>query len=706
MSEDSIPPEFLCPIMKVIMKDPVIMPDGQTYERSAIAEALNCIPISPITRQPLNILDAKTNFALKSLIEKYQNGDASMIHSVQQAIESIQKIRIDFSATKLLTDSQDLLHIFIKPEDHGSRPPLVLIAMIDVSGSMGEEACRSVSGLENLNLTRLQLVQHSLKTIIHTLTENDQIIFIEFDTHANLILEATRLNEQGKQRAKLVIDSLESKQSTNIWDALRIGIKQAQKFVNISKNVALLLFTDGEPNQNPPMGIIPTLEEELSDIDVNFTILTFSFGYHVDSILMEDIARIGHGVYGYCPDATMVGTIFINYLANMMNNLTQKALISIKNKKYQRKHEISLYSNKSQNILLQLPKGSIEGTEIIMTIPFTKQQFKIENINCIATKSQQDAMNDQIYRYKLINLIRSNLLNEYKALAEVRALFDEIKNLKNQTDFIKKIMIDLINPHPNHGQIEKAFQKHFYDKWGKDYLRSFLRFHELEFCGNFKDESLQSYITPQFAIIRKAGNKVFLSIPPPNPLQKQNQSVTRWTGNQRHQPYNMGAIYNYGGGCFDGNSIVKLNNGQKKVKDISKGDILFDGGVVVCLIETVQNSKQRAVEINETLFSPYHPIKHNGKWIFPVDICLEKKVYISSWFNIITSGNKVIRINETEAITLGHNMKDDILFHPYFGTDLVIESLKKHFGFIEGKIVISEPLSIKRDLNGLIYEYF
>jgi hypothetical protein len=225
MSEDSIPHEFLCPIMKDIMKDPVIMPDGQTYERSAIAEALSANPVSPITRQPLNISDAKTNFALKSLIEKYQNGDASMIHSVQQAIEIIQEIKLNFSATKLLTDSQDFLHIFVKPEDQGSRPPLVLIAMIDVSGSMGNNACYFVAGLENLNLTRLQLVQHSLKTIIQTLTENDQVILIEFNHRANLLLGVATLDRNGKQKAKSVIDSLRPKGLTNIWDALRIRIE-------------------------------------------------------------------------------------------------------------------------------------------------------------------------------------------------------------------------------------------------------------------------------------------------------------------------------------------------------------------------------------------------------------------------------------------------------------------------------------------------
>ena len=42
------------------------------------------------------------------------------------------------------------------------------------------------------------------------------------------------------------------------------------------------------------MGIVPSLKEYLSDINIKFTISTFAFGYNVDSILMEEIANFGN----------------------------------------------------------------------------------------------------------------------------------------------------------------------------------------------------------------------------------------------------------------------------------------------------------------------------------------------------------------------------------------------------------------------------
>jgi hypothetical protein len=52
------------------MKDPIIMKDGQTYEREAIDAFLARSPVSPITRLPLCMSDAVQNCTLKRLIDK------------------------------------------------------------------------------------------------------------------------------------------------------------------------------------------------------------------------------------------------------------------------------------------------------------------------------------------------------------------------------------------------------------------------------------------------------------------------------------------------------------------------------------------------------------------------------------------------------------------------------------------------------------
>jgi len=68
---ERIPEEYICPITQVTMVDPVIGSDGNTYDKSAITEWLRSHSTSPMTRQPMNIESLRPNFALRSMIERY-----------------------------------------------------------------------------------------------------------------------------------------------------------------------------------------------------------------------------------------------------------------------------------------------------------------------------------------------------------------------------------------------------------------------------------------------------------------------------------------------------------------------------------------------------------------------------------------------------------------------------------------------------------
>jgi Ras-related protein Rab-5C len=72
------PPDRLCcPITHELMTDPVIMSDGHTYEREAISQWLAHNPTSPMTRQPMQMSDARTNLLAKSMIDSYRQENAS-----------------------------------------------------------------------------------------------------------------------------------------------------------------------------------------------------------------------------------------------------------------------------------------------------------------------------------------------------------------------------------------------------------------------------------------------------------------------------------------------------------------------------------------------------------------------------------------------------------------------------------------------------
>lgn len=74
-----------CPISKEIMMDPVMDPDGHSYERAAILQWLYQDSRSPITRKPLSRRDLVPNRALRAVIHQYiQMGGATGLELQQQ----------------------------------------------------------------------------------------------------------------------------------------------------------------------------------------------------------------------------------------------------------------------------------------------------------------------------------------------------------------------------------------------------------------------------------------------------------------------------------------------------------------------------------------------------------------------------------------------------------------------------------------------
>lgn len=65
-----IPAEYLCPITKDVMTDPVICADGFTYDRHSIEAHLKIKDVSPLTQNKLQSKVLIPNQAIRSLITK------------------------------------------------------------------------------------------------------------------------------------------------------------------------------------------------------------------------------------------------------------------------------------------------------------------------------------------------------------------------------------------------------------------------------------------------------------------------------------------------------------------------------------------------------------------------------------------------------------------------------------------------------------
>jgi len=491
----SIPEGYICPISHQIMQDPYIDTDGNSYERASIMEWLSNRQVSPITRRPLYVENLVPNRALKNLIEEYcaANPSYTDMPVALPRPPATEPIPLD-------------------------RKPIMLFAVIDNSGSMGEP-CGGSSNEEDDGFTRLDLVKHTMNTIITSLTKYDQICLIKFSTSAEVIAHVTKLTDSNKATLMQTMNRLQPEYSTNIWDGLRsaLDIVAALPAEDVALyNVEVFLLTDGVPNINPPRPITETLENYLSKkcAVMRPKVHTFGYGYSLQSEVLYDLAKVGNGTFGFIPDSSMVGTVFINSLSSSL-------------------------------------VGSDEELKDT-TIDALAEAFCVMLRTLLRTTEYTD---------------RVAQLTTFIASVEAKTSADQAPRV---AEFLQALLLDCKETDdPNAGQIMKSIQTAFFTKWGKHYLYSVLSAFEHQICINFKDKAMQTFKSEKFKVEQERIEDVFVQLPAPTPSARRPQpdyrssSASYSSGHHTAAarapapaPVSMNHYHHAGGGCFSGDSVV------------------------------------------------------------------------------------------------------------------------------------------------------
>jgi hypothetical protein len=268
-------------------------------------------------------------------------------------------------------------------------------------------------------------------------------------------------------------------------------------------------------------------------------------------------------------------------------------------------------------------------------------------------------------------------------------LANDIRSFGEQNPYITSLLSDLENDDPNHGQMKKSIQySQWYEKWGRHYLPSAIRSHELELCFNFKDDAPQHYVSDTFKTEQTRIENLFCTITPPRPSLHTTVQTT-----------NMTSYYNQSGGCFDGNGIVLLaDNSTKLVKNIRKGDLLMTPhgpSTVKCVLKLNFNKLMKIVNINGLYITQFHPVFYNNTWKFPIDIAESSNVYIDELYDFVLDSNHIAIINDVQVVCLGHGFTENIVHHEYFGKK-IISDLETHPNWNDGYINL-EKYSFLRD---------
>ena len=546
--------------------------------------------------------------------------------------------------------------------------PSVLIMVLDSSGSMDTSADNKPAAEKAINFTRRDLVKHSVRAVAAMLHErpNTRLCLLHFSDSTRVLLPTTVIGKSptGLQAANDAINALPALGGTNIWDGLRSALVEAKRCAELypDANVQVMLLTDGEPTPDytPHGGIANAFATKMNDMPKNVVVNCFGFGYSLDTDLLDKVCTAGGGLYGYIPDSSMVGTIFINFCSHVLSTValhvtTEGLLIP--------------HLQSDFPFLVSAPT-SVAPTGIPSESVPTKDCLKAMEMIIHATQtSEKDFRYIHTWLQEAIHDLEGDAANFLIALQE-----------------------DILHEDENKGQLMKAVSTEaWYKSWGKNHLLSYRRALILQACVNFKDQALQLFRGPLFKEIQEMGTAKFIDLPAPTP------SGYNYHGTPVNvSTINMSNFVAADGGCFSGESLVELQGGIFKPAELCvKGDVLSNGSVIRCVVRKKLNNHVKMVELSENLLiTPWHPVvsptsENRDAWQFPAFITGEASyTFCDAFYDFVVEGkDQWAMIDGFKVAMLGHGMThNDVIRHPYYGTQEVIRVLSTKEGWEDGLV--------------------
>jgi secreted protein with Ig-like and vWFA domain len=149
--------------------------------------------------------------------------------------------------------------------------------------------------------------------VVKTLRPQDRLSILAYDDRVNVVCELQQMDEANQAKTVQLIDEIHTGGATDIYTAVEKAIQIIEARKEKSRNPAIMLFTDGQPNRSPPEGEIAAILK----LNTKCPIHTFGFGYNLNSGLLLNMARLNGGMNCFIPDATFVGTTFVNAISNI-----------------------------------------------------------------------------------------------------------------------------------------------------------------------------------------------------------------------------------------------------------------------------------------------------------------------------------------------------------------------------------------------------
>lgn len=583
------------------------------------------------------------------------------------------------NATFVSSDSKDCLETLI-------------IAILDGSGSMLEPSSRPGGGAaaEAALFSRMDIVKHAAKTVasIAGSQPGTSVAFVRFSDDAMTLLPATRMDEAGVARAHTELATLAPGGTTNIRAGLDRALTIAESFSagRPAGNVHIILLTDGEPTPDflPASGLVNYLDSKLVRLPVRPVVSCFGFGTNLDAKLLEQLSKVGNGTFGYIPDCSMAGTVFINYCAAALTTVATNVWVN-------GEFVGNVLAGSKRTIYKPLPVG-------------TQASVVSGNGSARRTDSVQvaQASNADADRAKVVQRLREALAaasehalmrsNNFTALSALHAW---VSDGAQPGSFRIAVMTDLENADPNKGQLTRAYSREdWFNTWGLNHLLSYSRGLACEQCINFKEAAHQFFASAEFNTVKRVGDDMFDSLPAPKPSLLHYAPPSVQAQHHTAPVASMATFNTNSGGCFTGDSLIQMSYGTARVDRVKAGDTIVSGHMIRCIVRTKVDKPTMMVSLSDHLIiTPWHPIRLPGtqQWAFPADLVSVGRAwpypdFTGYYYTFVMESGHVMEIGGMDVCGLAHDFTGPVIGHEFYGTQAVVRMLQKHSGWDQGLV--------------------
>ena len=722
---------FCCPIHLGVMTDPVTTPCGHTFDRSSIQLLVNAAqgnysytlsgrlgPIHcPTCRAtiPAATLHTHTDYTLKGIIEDAVatfNGTAAAPPPVAPPVALTVQPSRGTAPTPSLTFTGNHIQVSVPADAPTLR--LNMIAVIDISGSMGGRATEpkpvapGQKAEDSSLLSRTDLTAHSVRAIVNTLSPDDSLTLIGFDTTAVSFLPPTVMTVGGRTAATAAVDQIKPRGGTSFWAGLKAALTTLETAADPAANNVILFQTDGEsdPQSDPAMGVVGSLVNwKERHPDIKFTLHTIGYGYgdNLQSDLLRQMATAGGGDFYYVPDGSILAQVCVHLFANLAT-VTHT--------------DLSLRCDGTYIPVGFLQAGQTRdfiATGRTATLSVGRQEV------ATATAAEGRATPDATAHSVFVDALRTGVATGALALTPLLATLRSL----DQTPYVTALLTDLDDPGLYKGQIGKAFQAANYRKWGRHYLPAVLTGHRNQWPMNFKDESSRHYGSAVTKAAVAAGVDIYESLPAIKASFSETQAS--YSGGAPQPARAIQASMNYSGGCFTSDTSVWTDRGLVRMNYVTPGTMMVDPADptkfhrVRCVVRYDVTGPQAIVRFGAAGLTEFHPVKDQGVWVDPRTLMspIMQAVPLNSVYNMVLDSGHTIALHEAdgvqrEACTLAHDFEGPVISHSYFGAPVaskphILEDLQMAPRWADGYVVCRntrEKRDDKGEIISLLCDYY